>query len=190
VLAADVLAAIPVQLEHRGGYDRDLFAVWLDMDRDGCDTRAEVLIDESLYPIPDGPGCGLSAGRWFSVYDGVENELASDLDVDHLVSLKESWDSGAWAWSPERRIAYGNDLTDPRTLIAVSATSNRAKGDRDPSNWIPETDHLCPFVSDWIAVKARWSMTMDESEHGRLRNLLDGPCDGLSIAPWTVLDYV
>ncbi len=109
----------------------------------------------------------------------------SELDVDHLVSLKEAWDSGAWAWTPDRRIAYANDLTDGRTLVAVSAASNRSKGDRDPSNWIPESaGAVCPFIADWIAVKARWSMTMDQSEHGRLGNLIDDRCPRLTIEPW------
>ena len=40
--AATILATIPVEREHRGGYDRDLFAVWSDLDQDGCDTRDEV----------------------------------------------------------------------------------------------------------------------------------------------------
>ena len=63
--ALDVLAAIPVELEHRGGYDRDLFAVWSDLDGDGCDTREEVLIEESLSQAQVDPsGCAVVAGDW------------------------------------------------------------------------------------------------------------------------------
>lgn len=183
--ARDVLATVPIELEHRGGYDRDLFAVWIDADGDGCTTREEVLADEHLDPELDTAGCVPVPGRWVSTYDGMEVTDPSALDVDHVVSLKEAWDSGAWTWTPDRRIAYGNDLTDGRTLIAVTSASNRGKGDRDPSNWIPDRDDaVCGFVGDWIAVKARWSMTMDPSEHGRLRNLLDDRCAGLTIAPW------
>jgi hypothetical protein len=185
--AQQVLAGIPVELEDRtGGYDRDLFAVWVDADGDGCDTRDEVLLAENLAPAESGSaGCLPIPGLWRSAYDGVDITAPSQLDVDHLVSLKEAWDSGAWSWSPERRIAYANDLTDGRTLVAVSATSNRSKGDRDPSNWIPDDDQaVCQFVGDWIAVKARWSMSMDQSEHGRLGNLLDDECTGLRIEAW------
>lgn len=185
--AREVLARIPVELEDRtGGYHRDLFAVWIDADDNGCDTRDEVLLAENLAPT-DAPsaGCVPIPGFWRSTYDGIEFTDPSQLDVDHLVSLKEAWDSGAWAWTPDRRIAYANDLNDGRTLVAVSATSNRSKGDRDPSNWIPEDDRaVCQFVGDWIAVKARWSMSMDQSEHGRLGKLIDDQCPGLTIEPW------
>ncbi len=159
--------------------------MWIDADNDGCDTREEVLRAESLTGN-DGQtsGCLPDPGSWFSAYDNTETDDPTQLDVDHLVSLKETWDSGAWAWTPERRIAYANDLTDGRTLVAVSSTSNRSKGDRDPSNWLPDDDSVCQYVADWIAVKARWSMSMDESEHGRLRNLIDDRCTGLTIEPW------
>ncbi len=163
----------------------ELFAVWIDADNDGCDTREEVLRSESLTGN-DGQtsGCLPDPGSWFSAYDNTETDDPTQLDVDHLVSLKETWDSGAWAWTPERRIAYANDLTDGRTLVAVASTSNRSKGDRDPSNWLPDDDSVCQYVADWIAVKARWSMSMDESEHGRLRNLINDRCTGLTIEPW------
>jgi hypothetical protein len=185
--AREVLAGIPVELEDRtGGYNRDLFAVWIDADGDGCDTRDEVLLAENLTAADSASaGCIPIPGLWRSAYDSTDVTDPTQLDVDHLVSLKEAWDSGAWSWTPERRIAYANDLTDGRTLVAVSASSNRSKGDRDPSNWLPEDEQaLCQFVGDWIAVKARWSMSMDQSEHGRLGNLIDDRCPGLTIEPW------
>jgi hypothetical protein len=179
--ALGVLAGIPVELEHHDGYDRDLFAVWIDADRDGCDTRDEVLAAENLNRV--GGGCSATDGVWFSAFDNASAYDASTLDVDHVVSLKETFDSGAWAWNTDRRIAYGNDLTDGRTLVAVSAASNRAKGDRDPSNWIPDAG-LCDYLGDWIAIKARWGLSMDESEHGRLGNLVHHDCPGLTIDAW------
>jgi hypothetical protein len=113
-----------------------------------------------------------------SAYDGLTVVDAAELDIDHVVALKEAWDSGAWQWTAERRIAYANDQTDPRTLVAVSAESNRAKGDRDPSNWLPATEDTCRYVADWVAIKTTWGLSMDQSESGRIKNLLEGPCIG------------
>ena len=105
-------------------------------------------------------------------------------EIDHVVPLKEAWDSGAWAWTDDRRAAYGNDTTDARTLHVVSPSANRSKGDKDPSNWLPaQADYVCRYVADWLAIKARWSLTMDDSEAGRIRNLLKTQCADATIIP-------
>jgi hypothetical protein len=87
------LATVP---EHSSGYVRALFVHWTDTDRDGCDTREQVLIAESRTTARTGSGCSVS-GSWRSVYDGVTTTRASSFDIDHVVPLKEAWDSGAWA---------------------------------------------------------------------------------------------
>jgi hypothetical protein len=115
----------------------------------------------------------------------VTSTNVQDLEIDHVVALKEAWDSGAFAWADARLVAFGNDLNDDRTLVAVTSVANQQKADRDPSNWLPPlAPAQCPFIGNWLAIKARWGLTMDLSEHGRIRTLLLGPCAGLSIAPY------
>ena len=179
-LVLDLLETIPVENEHPDGYDRDLFAHWSDVDGDGCDTRQEVLVRDANGTAQAGAsGCPVVAGDWYSVYDAVWITQPSDLDIDHVVALKEAWDSGAWAWGAARREAFANDVSLPSALIAVSASSNRSKSAADPSNWLPSNgDDVCRYLAAWVAVKAKWSLSMDESEFGRLRNLLGGECIG------------
>ena len=43
----------------------------------------------------------------------------------------------------------------------------------------------CPFIGNWIAIKARWGLSMDQSEHDRVLNMLEGQCRGLTIVPYT-----
>lgn len=180
--ALAVLGTVPVMLEHRGGYDRGVFPGWVDADRDGCDTRAEVLRRESKSPVrTKSTRCTVVAGNWLSAYDGVVVNDPSRLEIDHVVSLKEAWDSGAWAWTSDRRAAYANDLSDARTLRAVSVASNRAKGEKDPSNWLPVLEDQCRYLGDWVAIKARWGMSADQSEWGRIRNVLRARCPGLTV---------
>jgi hypothetical protein len=70
--ALDVLTFITVENERQSGYDRNLFHEGLDADGDGCATRAEVLIRDTLaLPQVDPFGCHVVAGEWLSVYDGV-----------------------------------------------------------------------------------------------------------------------
>jgi hypothetical protein len=184
-LALDVLALVVVEREGGDGYQRDAWYTDLDLDGDGCRTRAEVLIEESLsLPQVDISGCGVVEGDWVSRYDGVATSNPGDFHVDHVVALKEAFDSGGWAWPAERRAAFANDLTDPRTLIAVTAQSNQDKGDKDPSNWLPaDPTDRCRFLGDWIAIKARWRLSMDPSEAGRIRNVIEDECPDLRIDP-------
>ncbi len=182
--AIDVLATIVVAREQGDGYDRDLFEHWIT--RGGCSTREDVLIRDSFTPAQVDPfGCRVVAGDWVSPYDGATWDTPSDVDIDHVVALKEAWDSGAWAWSASRRRAFANDLADPRTLRAVTDEVNQSKGDKDPSNWLPPLQSSwCSYLADWVAIKARWQLTMDDSEVGRIRNLLNRNCADVRVAPW------
>jgi hypothetical protein len=153
--------------EYVGGYDRKLFKHWVDADKDGCDTRQEVLIAEAIVKPKIGAKCVLSGGTWISSYDNKSFKgSGSGLDVDHMVPLAEAWRSGAWQWTSEEREKFANDLQDERALVAVSASSNRSKGDKDPANWLPEgsKEMVCDYVFNWVAVKYRYSLTIDAKE--------------------------
>ena len=168
-----VLETLSVAAEDGSGYSRSSFKHWIDEDRDGCDTRREVLIAESLRPVRVGSRCSISGGQWFSVYDGRISTNASSFDIDHVVALKEAWDSGAKSWTAERRQAFANDLTTSFSLIAVSASSNRSKGDRDPAEWMPtRREYWCQYAIEWVGVKATWSLSVDPAEKAALSRVL------------------
>lgn len=162
-----------IEAEHSTGYDRDLFRHWIDADGDGCDTRKEVLIAESLEPVQTGSNCAILSGRWYSIYDNTETTDSSRFDIDHVVALKEAWDSGAWNWTADQRKNFANDLSESYFLIAVSASSNRSKSDRDPAEWLPtNTGYRCDYVRIWIDVKRAWNLSVDPAEDAALRNVL------------------
>ena len=89
-LVLDLLLTIPIELETPAGYDRDLFPHWSDADGDGCDTREEVLIRDAGGSAEVGASCGVTSGAWYLVYDAVWLDHATQLDVDHVVALKEA----------------------------------------------------------------------------------------------------
>lgn len=182
--ALDVLQTIRLENERPNGYQRSLFEHWRDIDGDGCDSRDQVLKRDSVTrPQVDPISCDVVAGDWVSPYDGARFSDPSDIDIDHVVALKEAWDSGAWAWSSATRKAYANDTSDRRTLVAVTDRVNQQKSDKDPSNWLPSLkSYTCTYIGNWIAVKARWELSMDRSEWGRIKNLLTSSCSGLTIA--------
>ena len=158
--------ALPVADETPDGYDRDLFKHWIDADEDCQDTREEVLVAESRVPVD---GCTVTTGEWFSWYDRATWTQASDVDIDHLVPLKEAWDSGARQWDAATREAYANDLGDSRALVAVTDNVNQSKGDQDVAEWLPDFG-VCRYVRQWVAIKLRWSLAVDDAERKVLRH--------------------
>ena len=180
--ALDVLASIRIVPEYVVGYDRELFPHWKDLDGDGCDTRKEVLIRDSLTRVSAGKSCAVSTGTWYSPYDGATWTNASDVDIDHVVALNEAWQSGAYAWSTQQRTNYANDLSDGRTLLAVTDSVNQSKSDKDPTAWLPPlASYRCTYLANWVSVKARWSLAMDEAEHAVVKSALTG-CAGQAIS--------
>ncbi|MFE5766656.1 HNH endonuclease, partial [Streptomyces sp. NPDC056492] len=118
----EAIDQLPVAVEHREGYKRDLYKHWnkgLNAG-DGCDTRKEVILAEALEAPKVTTGCKLTGGSWRSAYDDVVVTDAARLDVDHFVPLAEVYDSEQSPWSAARREAYANDQASPDTLIAVS----------------------------------------------------------------------
>ncbi|OLT30080.1 hypothetical protein BJF83_08865 [Nocardiopsis sp. CNR-923] len=155
------------------GYDRSLFPHWDTGVQDDCTTRQAVLlrageaveVDEDCQPV---------SGTWYSVYDGETLTEAGDLDIDHMVPLNEAWRSGAATWATEERRRFANDLDGPQ-LWAVSASSNRSKGDADPSDWLPPLESFhCEYTAHWIEVKHTWNLAVDPDEEEALRTVLAG----------------
>ncbi|MFI8895590.1 GmrSD restriction endonuclease domain-containing protein [Streptomyces paradoxus] len=170
------VAALPQAAESRDGYERTKFVHWNAgaQPDDGCDTRNEVLIAEAIEPPSVGPDCALKGGVWTSYYDARRMTSAAAMDVDHMVPLPEAWDSGASQWTAARREAYANDLDDPRSLVAVSASAHRDKADQDPAQWLPSnTKATCRYIIEWTAVKLRWALTADTEERQSLTRLAE-----------------
>jgi hypothetical protein len=166
-------------------YDRDLYGDWIDTDGDCQDTRQEVLIAESLIPVQfDSVGCNVVSGQWLDPYTGQIFTDPSDLDIDHVVPLAEAHRSGASHWLPQLRTQFANDLLFPGSLIAVSASANRSKGDRDPADWLPPNPAFqCDYVRAWVMAKGYWGLVMDDRERSTVYYVLAGceqPVRGLS----------
>lgn len=168
-LTATVLNSLPVAPEHESGYDRSLFKHWIK--QQGCTTRQDVIIRDRTAGTLD--GCLVVDGQWFSDYDGAVTSNPRGFDIDHQVPLKEAWDSGAWRWNADERKAYANDLGYASSLNAVSASSNRSKGEQDPAEWMPpRLVDSCRYAKTWIGVKYRWRLGVDSIEKTALQQIL------------------
>lgn len=170
----DALAALTVEPEGSGGIDyvRDDYDIYGGRDEDGCNTRDRVLLEEAVRLISVDDDCNI-IGVWYSWLDGNTISDDGELEIDHLVSLSEAHDSGAWRWDLERRKAFNNDLEHPEALSAVSIVVNRSKWAYDPSEWRPpQRSAWCRFARDWISVKLTWQLTADADEVTALAEML------------------
>jgi hypothetical protein len=172
--AATELASLTVKAEgSTSGYSRDLFPHWITQSGT-CDTREQVLKRDGTG-VTVNSSCQPTAGSWYSVYDATWVTSSSSIDIDHIVPLAEAWKSGANAWTTARRQQFANDLSIAQ-LIAVSASSNRSKGDSDPAAWKPtNTSVHCIYAREWIWVKYTYGLSLQSAEKTALQQML-GTC--------------
>ena len=133
-----------------------------------CDARETTLQRQGTH-VTTGAHCRITGGTWTSPYDGTTVTTPGSLDIDHMVPLAEAARSGTRGWTRAQREHYANDSA---VLVAVTAKSNRSKGDQDPARWLPAKDR-CGYVAHWVAVKATYAMTVDPAEHDVIAGILD-----------------
>lgn len=83
--ARSYLSSLTVAAENRTGYDRDLFPTWITISGT-CNTREWILKRDGTNVVTNS-SCTATSGSWYSPYDGATWSAASDVDIDHLVSV-------------------------------------------------------------------------------------------------------
>lgn len=178
-LVAEMLAALVVRDPAPAAvYTRAAFGqAWADADRNGCDTRNDILRrDLTAVTIKPGTrGCAVVSGTLNDRYtgeqlafqDGANPEL---VQVDHVVSLQNAWVSGADAWPLVHRESFAND---PLNLLATGAGTNAAKRDRDAGEWLPpNASFTCEYAARQVAVKKKYALSVTPTEAAGLRAVL------------------
>ncbi|KAH8173927.1 hypothetical protein LIA77_05346 [Sarocladium implicatum] len=154
-------------------YDRDLFPHWSTISGN-CNAREFVLERDGTNVVVNN-ACTAQSGTWRSPYDGETFTSASELDIDHMVPLKNAWISGAASWTTAKREEFANDISGPQ-LWAVTAGVNRSKSDKSPDSWVPPLASFhCTYVRAWIKVKSTWALSITSAEKAALTDLL-GSC--------------
>lgn len=154
-----------------GNYERDLFPTW-DTIEGACNTREYVLKRDGTGVVTSS-SCASTSGSWFSPYDGATWTAASDVDIDHMVPLKNAWISGANAWTTSKREQFANDITRPQ-LWAVTDNVNQEKSDQSPDKWKPPlSSFYCTYASAWVQVKSYWDLSITSAEKTALTSMLN-----------------
>lgn len=188
--AADVLESLPVRDRAAAdNYDRTAFGqAWLDVDRNGCDTRNDILRrDLAGARFTDGSRCRIGTGSFLEPYTGrtvvFQRGAASSkaVQIDHVVALGDAWQKGAQLLSPEQRQHLAND---PLNLIAVDGQANQDKSASDAATWLPPNRAFrCHYVARQISVKAAYALWVSPAEKEAMKRVLDGCPAQQSIVP-------
>jgi hypothetical protein len=169
------------------GYDRDRFgAAWLDTDRNGCDTRNDMLTRDLTDRVYDARthGCVVLSGILADPYTDSRIRFAKGdgnlVDIDHVVALGNAWVTGGFRWEIRRRAAFAND---PMNLLAVDASANRQKGDGDTATWLPGNKGFrCEYVARQVGVKAKYGLWVTAAERDAMARVL-ATCPGQPRVP-------
>lgn len=151
-------------------YNRKLhFGRWInDPNDDTCfNTRAKVLVRDSKGEVQfrEKNKCVVERGEWHDPYTDQILHFARELQIDHMVPLKNAYLSGAWNWDFQLRCLYANYMNESHHLVAVEAVQNMTKGDRGPDAYLPPNEkYTCEYLHHWLAVKLVWKLQMSQAE--------------------------
>jgi hypothetical protein len=165
------------------GYSREAFGqAWLDVDRNGCDTRNDILRrDLADVVFTEGSTCKVTGGHFQEPYTGhvVEfrrgAETSSAVQIDHVVALGDAWQKGAQGLTPKERQSLAND---PLNLIAADGQANQQKSAGDAATWLPKNSAIrCHYVARQISVKAAYGLWVTAAEKDAMKQVL-ASCPG------------
>ena len=180
VTASSVLSSLPVKgRAPKTGYTRAQFGqAWADVDRNGCDTRNDMLkrdLTNITYKVKT-RDCVVLTGVLVDRYSGETinfvrgNVTSMEVQIDHVVALSNAWQTGAFKLTLTQRTALAND---PMNLFAVKGRLNLQKSDGDAATWLPPLKSFrCAYVAQQIAVKAKYSLWVTAPEKEAMARIL------------------
>jgi hypothetical protein len=169
------LAELPVTSPREDGYQRtrDFGPAWsVDVDRNGCGTRDDIL-RRDLTRVQLRGRCTVVSGVLVDPYTGrsvsFTKSHATAVQIDHVVPLGAAWARGARDWPQSVRERFAND---PVNLLATSAAANESKSDQGPAEWLPRAAFRCAYAVKWVVVSTRYKLAVTRPDKSSLTTLL------------------
>lgn len=159
-------------------YDRESFAYQkVDLDGNGCLIRDDILArDLTDVVYQEKVPCAVREGVLKDPYTGKTivfkkgKNTSKKVQIDHVVALRNAWDSGADRWDKNKRVQFGND---PLNLLAVEGKANEDKSDKSADYWLPSNKEFrCEYVARQIKIKEKYDLTVTSSEKRAMQKVL------------------
>ena len=99
------------------------------------------------------------------------NKICDFINVDHVVSLKDAYESGAAYWSASRKKYFGNDRYNH---VPSCVSVNSSKGAEGPKGFLRRSNdgkgleyeivRFCDYVQRYFAVKVKYGLSFEGND--------------------------
>ena len=142
-----------------------------DWDGDCQTTRQEMLVLTSranvTYTNPR--NCVVRTGEWLDEYTGKVFNVATQVDLDHIIPLMYAHTHGGDRWPPGKKLEFANDAMN---LVLVEPREIRRKSARGPNRYLPREEFQCEYVRLWEAIADKYDLTIENRDLNEIRRVL------------------
>lgn len=180
--ALNELNSIPiVALYNKAKYKRTEWKHWISYETPCWTTREEVLdrqaekgsityLDKDDKETKDkSKACSIKSGVWIDPYSKEKVEDPTKLDIDHTGALSWTAKAGGQEWDKQKKQDYANDFDH---LVATTAKENRTKGDKGPSEWMPESSK-CEYAKVYTHIVKKYKLNLNKADKDTLEKALN-----------------
>lgn len=180
--ALNELNSIPIVASYnKAKYKRTEWKHWISYETPCWTTREEVLdrqaekgsityLDKDDKETKDkSKACSIKSGVWIDPYSKEKVEDPTKLDIDHTGALSWTAKAGGQEWDKQKKQDYANDFDH---LVATTAKENRTKGDKGPSEWMPESSK-CEYAKVYTHIVKKYKLTLNKADKDTLEKTLN-----------------
>ncbi|MDD9894950.1 MAG: hypothetical protein OXU24_04075 [Gammaproteobacteria bacterium] len=153
-------------------FNEDDWNFELDFDNDCQSTRQEMLILTSRVEVryTNPRNCVVRTGEWLDEYTGEIFEVATQLEIDHVIPRMYAHTHGGDRWMPEMKLQLSND---PMNMVLIERREVRRKRDRGPSRYLPREEFQCEYVALWAQISEKYDLQLSTRDSSTISRILD-----------------
>lgn len=180
--ALNELNSIPIVASYnKAKYKRTEWKHWISYETPCWTTREEVLdrqaekgsvtyLDKDDKETKDkSKACSIKSGVWIDPYSKETIKDPTKLDIDHTGALSWTAKAGGQDWDKTTKQNYANDFDH---LVATTAKENRTKGDKGPSEWMPESSK-CEYAKVYTHIVKKYKLNLNKADKDTLEKALN-----------------
>jgi hypothetical protein len=99
------------------------------------------------------------------------NKICDFINIDHIVSLKGAYESGASSWGASKKKAFANDRSNH---VPSCGRVNSSKGSEGPSDFLRRSNdgkgleydivRFCEYVQKYYAMKVKYGLSFKSNK--------------------------